>query len=345
MAIDPNQSTFSPTGNLGYATQVAQQQAPQKVSSGNDFLDLTSTLSKLNTISPAKAPSAASNIVSGINSFGSQLGFSSPVTYNQAFGPLTSDAMAAGPVQGVAADAGTATGLTSASLSSVLGAGALGYFGGGMLAKGLGLNPTGGSIGGALGASAGMAFGGAALSSLGLQLGSFAGPVGALAGGLLGTVAGGLFGGKPGTSADEFNGFISKGSFGNFDYGSKNPGSYAGSASSLQQDLSKRLAGASKDLGITFADTHIKGGVNTKHSPAGSPGYITVGSSNYGYNPDDPNSRTQAEYQALQQLANQSGYTDTQKLNDWFFQTGDYAPGNGSGLSKNIMIPDRKPGT
>jgi hypothetical protein len=77
--------------------------------------------------------------------------------------------------------AGMAPGAFSgASLTGVLGAGAMGYMGGGMFADMLGLNSQNGSIGGAIGASIGM------MTPLG--------PVGALIGGALGSALGGLFG-------------------------------------------------------------------------------------------------------------------------------------------------------
>lgn len=84
---------------------------------------------------------------------------------------------------------GWSAGLTSASLSSVLGAGGLGFMGGSLLASLIGLNSTGGGIGGGLGAGAGLAIGG---------------PVGAIIGGLAGTVLGGLFGGSKPTNAAAF---------------------------------------------------------------------------------------------------------------------------------------------
>jgi len=70
--------------------------------------------------------------------------------------------------------------MTGASLGSFLGAAGMGAMGGGMLANLLGLNKTGGSVGGGIGAAAGMFLGG---------------PVGALIGGGLGSIAGGFFGG------------------------------------------------------------------------------------------------------------------------------------------------------
>ena len=72
--------------------------------------------------------------------------------------------------------------LSMSSLSSVLGAGAIGFAGGGMFANLLGLNSKGGSIGGGLGAAIGMA--------------TPLGPVGGLIGGALGSLVGGLFGKK-----------------------------------------------------------------------------------------------------------------------------------------------------
>ena len=76
-----------------------------------------------------------------------------------------------------------ASALTNASLSSVLGAGALGFAGGGIFADLVGLNSKGGSIGGGIGAAIGMA--------------TPLGPLGALIGGGIGATIGGFFGGKP----------------------------------------------------------------------------------------------------------------------------------------------------
>jgi hypothetical protein len=109
-----------------------------------------------------------------VNSFGASMGFGG---VSPSFvGPLM-------PGTGVAANAGA---LTSASLSSVLGAGALGAVGGNVLAGLLGLNKTGGTIGGGLGGAAG-----AAIGSIVPGVGTV---IGGIVGTALGSVLGGLFG-------------------------------------------------------------------------------------------------------------------------------------------------------
>lgn len=111
-----------------------------------------------------------SSITGAVNSFGTQLGFGGVTP--QFVGPLQ-------PGVGIGVNAGT---LSSASLSSVLGAAGLGYLGGGIFADLVGLNSKGGSIGGGIGA--------------GIAAGAGLGPVGMVAGGILGSIGGGLFGGK-----------------------------------------------------------------------------------------------------------------------------------------------------
>lgn len=140
---------------------------------------------------------------------------------------------------------------SSASLMGVLGAGGLGFMGGGMLAGMLGGNSTGGSIGGGLGAAAGMFFGG---------------PLGALAGGALGGALGGMFGpGKP-TSAAEFGGTLSGGRFGNVSSAAKNGDISV--ARALAQQVGA-LADSLKALGINAAGGNLRGGYNTKQMGGG----------------------------------------------------------------------------
>lgn len=130
-----------------------------------------------------------SGVTGAINSVGANLGFGgvSPTFV----GPLQSGV-------GVGANAGA---LTSASLSSVLGAAGVGYVGGGMLADMVGLNAQGGSIGGGAGAAIGTAI---------------APGIGTIVGGVLGSLGGGLFGGSepnPASVAGSNYGITPQGTF------------------------------------------------------------------------------------------------------------------------------------
>lgn len=214
-----------------------------------------SNLSSLSNLLPSNMTSGLSSITSGItggiNSFGASLGFGG---VSPSFvGPLM-------PGTGVAANAGA---LTGASLSSVLGVGSLGFMGGGMLAGALGMNQTGGSIGGGLGAAAGFALGG---------------PVGALIGGGLGSLAGGMFGGKPGVVASEFD--STTGGATTFRSKRSDTSTAKSIASALQQFTSALEIGA----GVSLAQgTSIRGGYNSRRGG----GFIESGGKMFNFNPED----------------------------------------------------------
>lgn len=172
------QATPLPSVNVGYAPVVAptsyyasspvnpyinpQTQSQQQSSGGTSF-----NLPSFGFGNNSPFSGITSGITAGIDKFGAGLGF----------GPGSSVVGPLGPVQPVAG----AGSLTSASLSSTLGAAGLGALGGGLLANITGGNPTGGSIGGGIGA----AVGNAVLPG-----------VGGIVGGLLGGIGGSLFGGK-----------------------------------------------------------------------------------------------------------------------------------------------------
>lgn len=123
-----------------------------------------------------------SSITSGINSFGTSIGFGSG---------LSTSAAQAGGLTPMAASSGlpSSTGaLTTASLSGVLGAAGLGALGGGLIGPYIGGSATGGSVGGGLGAAAGAAIG-SVIPGIGTV-------VGGLIGGVLGGAGGSFFGGS-----------------------------------------------------------------------------------------------------------------------------------------------------
>jgi hypothetical protein len=127
-----------------------------------------------------------SGLTSGINNFGTGLGFApGTLSYTtagalpwQVAGGVANPAMAG--VSGVGATSGS---LTGATLGSTLGAASLGAGFGGLLAGMTGGNTTGGTIGGGIGAAVGN---------------MIAPGIGGIVGGLLGGIGGGMFGGgKP----------------------------------------------------------------------------------------------------------------------------------------------------
>lgn len=155
----PITNNMSPYSGGQFAPQQVQVQGQPTV--GNPMSAITNMGSHI-------GGSFLQPIQSGIDSFGAA---------NFGTGAGQSVVGAMGPMQ----PAATAGQLTSASLSGILGASGMGFFGGGIVSKMLGGNETVGSFAGGAGAGIGMAVGG---------------PVGAVAGGLLGGLAGGLFGGK-----------------------------------------------------------------------------------------------------------------------------------------------------
>ena len=133
----------------------------------------------------ASAGTAAAS--TGAYATGGALGFSALPSVASA-GTAAAGTAAAGSAAGTAAGAAGTLGSASAGASTALGTIAsiagpamIGYVGGGMFAKAIGGNPTGGSIGGSIGATVGMFVGG---------------PIGALIGGIAGSAIGGLFGNK-----------------------------------------------------------------------------------------------------------------------------------------------------
>ena len=225
-----------------------------------------------------------------VNSLGSSLGFASAPSGAPAIGGAIGPTLPGANVGALG---------TSATLSSVGGAAGIGAFAGSFLGK-IGGNATGGSIGGGIGAGIGMAVGG---------------PVGAVVGGLVGGIGGGFFGGsKPPTNASEFYAnFTKEGTIGGFSYGAKNAAGYDSYNTSMAQELANYMGQLKPHLGITdFKEAYIRGGVNTKYSPSGQPGFLSVNDTVYGFDPNDLSSRQKAMGQAVAQLARDSGATDEQ---------------------------------
>lgn len=238
-----------------------------------------------------------------INNFGASLGFGSgglaPIP--SGLGAADTSFLSAAQTASGASKTGIAGSLGSTStLSSSLGAAGLGALAGSFLGR-IGGNSTGGSIGGGVGAGIGMAIGG---------------PPGAIIGGLIGGIGGGFFGGKKKpTSASEFLGQVGEdGSVGSFSYGAKNAGSYSGYNQSMSQEVADYMTKAKQYLGVEkFTPTSIYGGVNTRHSPSGQPGFIRVnGNQDFGFDPDDPASRQKAIGQAVAAVAKLSGASEDQ---------------------------------
>lgn len=128
-----------------------------------------SALPSLASAGTAAAGTAAAG--TGAYAAGGALGFS-------ALPSVSSGAAATGTLGSAAAGAGAALG----TIAAYAGPMALGYFGGTMMSKVTGGNPTGSGIGGAVGVGIGLAAG--------------LGPVGLLLAGIAGSAIGGLFGNK-----------------------------------------------------------------------------------------------------------------------------------------------------
>lgn len=135
----------------------------------------------------------------------------------------------------------TAGSLTSASLTSLLGAAGIGAFGGGLLAQLTGGNQIGGSIGGGLGAALGAAF-------------PILGPLTPIAGGLAGSLLGGLFGGSESVGPNAAarinfqNGRLVLGPT-----GADNGGNLAATVRVAQQTIA-RLNQLAEELGLVFSN-------------------------------------------------------------------------------------------
>lgn len=204
--------------------------------------------------------------------------------------------LSAGPSNAITSGAGNIGALGTSTLSSTLGAAGIGAFAGSFLGK-IGGNSTGGSIGGAIGAG----------------IGNMIAPgIGGVIGGALGGVVGGFFGGKVGTSASEFGSKINPdGTMNNPGLGAKNAGSYEGYNKSLADEFGAVFEKAKPLLGVTkFNTTELRGGVNTKHSTSGQPGFLEVGGKVFGFNPDDNKSRQEAIGQGIAELARQNGASE-----------------------------------
>lgn len=271
-----------------YGPQAQQQQQSQ----GGGVSDLLSYVPKdklFNGFNPL------GNITSKIDKFGAGIGFSpGTVSYGSQFGPGAAEVFGPSMAEGSAVTGSLGTGAT---LSGVLGAAGLGALAGGFLNS---ANPVAGSVGGGAGAAIGMAVGG---------------PIGAIAGGLLGGLGSKLFGKKkPGTNASEFNMGVGKdGTLGGYSYGEKNPKGYGSYNQEFSDYLSANILDAQKLTGIKFKEQTLRGGVNTRHSPSGQPGFITVDANaqgvgqNFGFDPNDPKSRQSAVNQAILAMAQNSG--------------------------------------
>lgn len=283
--------------------------------------------------SAVKSSGIFDGITTAINNFGGSLGFASQIGgAAESYGP---SAAGAAEAFGPAAQGNVAGALgTSATLSSILGSAGIGYFAGGLLNSFIGGNQQNGSIGGSLGAAAGTFFGG---------------PIGGVIGGTIGSVVGGLFGpGKP-TTASQFSGSHvgADGTITGTMYGSK--GASDETATNMNKAFGNLTSAASTKLGVQFNPSYyINGGFNSLHSPTGEskPGFLVIvkpdGTGDFfGFDPKDSKSVTTAYYDTISKLASYSGYTDTQKLYDWFY--GQQTPTTGtSSTVKPITIAPRK---
>ncbi len=252
-----------------------------------------------------------------LNSIGSAVGFSPGGLTYTATGALpwqTAGSVANPAMLGSGAPVTNATGaLGTSTLSSTLGAAGIGAFAGNFLGK-IGGNSTGGSIGGAAGAA----------------IGNMIAPgIGGFIGGAIGGIAGGFFGGKPATAASSFanDGINPDGTFINARVGSKGAGPEFGQQT--QNELSKYFTGASKALGIQFANnTQINAGYNSLRSGGPHPGYVDVHGDNidgqggtskkFFFDPNDAAAKDKAYRDAVALVAQRSGFTDTAKLNEYF---------------------------
>lgn len=249
-----------------------------------------------------------SGLTTAINNFGAEslgFGFGGPAGTGALAaetispGLLAADSSLAGlPVADAAGSLGAGS-LTSASLSSTLGAAGIGAFAGGFLGK-IGGNSTGGSIGGGIGAA----------------IGNMILPgVGGIIGGLIGGIGGGFFGGKKGTSATMFG----VGDISDWDntigYGGKNNNS--GYNKTLASELKDYVDVMGTTLGGTKLKGSITGGYNSLHGGPGG-GYIDIsnadgnGAQRFNFSPDDKVGKKKAMTDALTFLARNNGATDAQ---------------------------------
>lgn len=257
--------------------------------------------------------------INSVDDFGSSLGFGASSAAQDASNLF--DLSEAGDIEGLTDLTGAGEGigatageLSSASLSSVLGAAGLGYTAGGLLSNVTGGNKTGSSIGGGIGAAAGYAIGG---------------PIGGVIGTVGGSYIGGMFGNNtPATSASEFSeGLTPNGQNITPSYGAKNNGSNINET--VANSFNNVASNASSALGINFnPQISLHGGYNTLHSGGPQPGFIQVNAPNqpmqsYFFSPQDINSVSDAYFGALTNIAAQSGYTDTQALHNWYYGSQD----------------------
>lgn len=227
-----------------------------------------------------------------------------------------------------------ALGASGASLTSLLGSAGAGAGIGSLLANITGENAVGSTIGGAIGGAAGGAI-------LGAELGSVIPGLGTVIGAIGGSLLGGLFGPGKGTNASAVSTELTaSGALSQPSYTSKNPNSTSQSFVQNTSSAFNSLAeAASQALGINF-NTSL--GFNSSYSSQHGGGAIELagyGPNNSGsgwmfFDPSNSKATSTAYFQALSDAAQQSGYTDSQSLYNWFYgidqaQTGQAAISNG----------------
>lgn len=361
-----NQTLLNPAGNA--------QQQPQQQQTGLNPSTFSNAIGTAGKGLFNQLTGTTGGIQGAINSLGTSLGFGTgsstlgAVTGSQAsllasygVAPGASSVAAASAADGVGGFTGYGAqaggGLTSASLSSVLGGAGFGVGIGGLIAGFTGGNQTGGMIGGGIGGALGAATGISSGITMGATLGSIVPGLGTVIGAVAGSLLGGMLGNKsPPTNADSWYAKLTP--TGSLNYntqggGSKNPGPITGFGQQGTEAFSALAQSAGATLGIQYnPNITANVAISTKHpGPNGDTAAIEIDTTNGGgqydsgriyFNPSDNTSVANAYYQALVGTAAQSGYTDTQSLYNWFYGQG---PVTGTGSNRlagnNVMIAPR----
>lgn len=355
-AVGINQSTNQTLLN---PNQNQQQQNGQSSTGLSGFGNILSSLGGQAVSGFQKLTGIGGGVANGvsnsINDFGASLFGSGGGTagYVNAAG----DSVAAGSAGAIPVTASTDASLASsggdlasagggtASLTGVLGGAGFGAGIGslyGSIAGLQGANAGNADIGGALGGAAGAAV-------FGAEAGSIIPGLGTIIGAGAGAILGGLFG--PGSAATNADGFGERIKVdGTLDSatsqeGSKNAGPVAGFGQASVNTFSTLAQSASSTLGIKFNPNLTIGAViSTKHPGPGGPAALGVqtldsgGSYDSGkifFNPQDNKSVADAYYKVLTDAAQQSGYTDSTALYNWFYGQGPLSDNNNTNATNN----------
>lgn len=225
--------------------QTGVSQGLQLASDLNTVSSVASSANKATTGPIGKLQSTVTDITSGIDAIGGELGF----------GNVTGAPVAGGVGPTNIPQAGALG--TKASLSNVLGGAGLGYMAGGYLGKLFGGSTVGGQVGGALGGALGSATLGGLSTGLGTSLGalgSIVPGVGTVLGAVGGSLIGSFFGKKkpPNPESGFSMGLIDKtGVIKDSTYGAKHVGTDVGQ--NLESEFSQFLQNQARRYGIDYS--------------------------------------------------------------------------------------------